>query len=265
MKRSWFKVLCMVLFIALLAPNVFAATPTPQVPQADAATVERVKQEIATGEITDMEDLFLVAYQYLGADLKEEGMTAYINEDGTLGITQILSSEKKMSRSGEVEEKTIAIMSMGVYDSEGSVLSDYYYHNYPASASNSDSQGLVYVTHTMNITIRGVGMYVVEKVRLNNIATQISHSTATYLTRELVQEYTVVDHLFGTTYANSRTTSWPGSGTHTFYAGETGWHDPNSGSVGGYIQTASTLTVENIATPIHIDLRVNFVEIDILE
>ena len=32
MKKSCFKVLCMVLIIALLAPNAFAATPAPEVP-----------------------------------------------------------------------------------------------------------------------------------------------------------------------------------------------------------------------------------------
>ena len=264
MKKSLFKVLCMVLIIALLAPNAFAATPAPEAPLANAATVERVKQEIAAGEITDMEDLFLVAYQHLGADLEEEGMTAYINEDGTLGFTQIISSEKKMTRSGETEEKTIAVMSLGAYDSEGNILSDYYYHNYPISKPNSDSQGLVYVTHTMNITVRGVGAYVVEKVRLNNVATQISHSTNTYLTSELVQEYIVVPEALSGTYSNSKTTAWPGSGTHTFYASDTGWHNPSSGSVGGYFQTASTLTVVNIEEPIHIDLEVKFVDIALL-
>ena len=54
MKKLCFKVLCMVLIIALLAPNVFAAAPTPEAPLADAATVERVKQEVADGEITDV-------------------------------------------------------------------------------------------------------------------------------------------------------------------------------------------------------------------
>lgn len=268
MKKSLFKVLCMVLIIALLAPNAFAATPAPEAPLADAATVERVKQEIANGEITDMEDLFLVAYQHLGADLEEEGMTAYINEDGTLGVTQIIENDNEgasvYSLNGSIEEKTIAVMSLGAYDSEGNILSDYYYHNYPISKPNSDRQGLVYVTHTMNITVRGVGMYVQEKVRLNNIATQISHSTNTYLTSELVQEYIVVPEALSGTYSNSKTTAWPGSGTHTFYASDTGWHNPSSGSVGGYFQTASTLTVVNIEEPIHIDLKVKFVDIALL-
>ena len=47
MKKSCFIILCMVLIIALLAPNVFAATPAPEAPLADAATVARVKQETA--------------------------------------------------------------------------------------------------------------------------------------------------------------------------------------------------------------------------
>jgi hypothetical protein len=125
MKKSLFKVLCMVLIIALLAPNAFAATPTPEAPLADAATVARVKQEIAAGEITDMEDLFQVAYQHLGADLGEEGMTAYINGDGTLGITQILNSEKKMTRSGEVEEQMVAVTSLMILDMTGKQVTDY--------------------------------------------------------------------------------------------------------------------------------------------
>ena len=107
MKKRMFKVLCMVLIIALLSPNVFAATPTPEVPLADEATVTRVKNEITTGEITDMEDVFLVAYQHLGADINEEGMTAYLNEDGTLGITQIISSEMTMTRSGDDPEQPV--------------------------------------------------------------------------------------------------------------------------------------------------------------
>lgn len=94
-KKSLFKILCMVLIIALLAPNAFAATPAPEAPLADAATVERVKQEIAEGQIIDMEDLLLVAYQHLGADINEDGMTAYINEDGTLGITQMTIISKR--------------------------------------------------------------------------------------------------------------------------------------------------------------------------
>ena len=264
MKKQMFRMLCVVLALALLAPNVFAATPAPEAPLADEATVTRVKNEIAAGQITDMEDLFLVAYQHIGADINEDGMTAYINEDGTLGITQIISSEKTMTRSGDFEEKTIAVMSMGAYDSDGNILSDYYYGNHADSASNSDSQGLVYVTHTMNITLRGVGMYYPEKVRLNNIATQISHSSTNYLTSRLVQEYTVVDRILGDTYNDSKTTTWPGSGTHTFYVGDTGWHNPTSGTLGGYISTASTLTVANIAEPIHIDLKVNFVELELI-
>ena len=60
MKKRMFRVLCVVLALALLAPNVFAATPPAEVPLADEATVTRVKNEIAQGEITDMEDVFLV-------------------------------------------------------------------------------------------------------------------------------------------------------------------------------------------------------------
>ena len=125
MKKQMFRVLCVVLALALLAPNVFAATQPPEVPLADEATVTRVKNEIAQGQITDVKDVFLVAYQHLGADLEEEGMTAYINEDGTLGFTQVISAENKMTRSGEAEDFTIATSSMLLVDNDGNQITTY--------------------------------------------------------------------------------------------------------------------------------------------
>ena len=262
MKKSLFKVLCMVLIIALLAPNAFAATPTPEAPLADAATVERVKQEIANGEITDMEDLFLVAYQHLGADLKEEGMTAYINEDGTLGITQILNSEKKMTRSGEVEEKSFVVMSLGAFDVNANLLSDYSYSTVPFYASDSDDAGIVRVTHAMYITMGEHESYGVVEVQLNRIATTIVHTQTGYVSSELVQAYTIFPDFVYPSAQGSHTTHWPASGTHTYYPGDTGSYNPSSGTPGGFLNTASTLTVTNINQPIHIDLTMYFTDME---
>ena len=195
MKKSAFKVLCMVLIIALLAPKAFAATPAPEAPLADAATVERVKQEIADGEITDMEDLFLVAYQHLGADLEEEGMTAYLNEDGTLGITQIISSEKKMSRGGEVEEKTFAVSTIGFFDVNRRDLTITEYYPSP---------------HQSSVTVDGTGVTIVHtsyykgkitpgqfnddasakwEIRINYMVTSIAGAGITNHVTKLVQRY----------------------------------------------------------------------------
>ena len=193
MKKSAFKVLCLVLIIAMLAPNAFAATPTPEAPLADAATVERVKQEIVDGEITDMGDLFLVAYQHLGADLEEEGMTAYINEDGTLGVTQIISSEKKMTRSGEAEEVTFATSVLALIDEDGAIVMSDGYTPYPDYA-NVDIAGIS-IAHTAyyNGKITNEGLEYLQWVQLSHMVTTINGASASNYVTRLEQKYEFVD------------------------------------------------------------------------
>ena len=264
MKKTWFKVLCMVLVVALLAPNVFAATPAPEAPLADEATVTRVKNEIATGQITDMEDLFLVAYQHLGADINKDGMTAYINEDGTLGFTQIISSNSNgdvslCATNGGVEEKMIAVMSLGAFDSEGNILTDYTYTTKPFYGSSSDDEAIVNVTHIMYITASCHEFYGLYKVQLDRISTTIMHTLTGYTSSELLQEYTIDEYYEDLTPLHGRrTTLWPATGTYTYYPGDTGWYNPSSGNLGGFINTSSTVTVTNIDEPIHIDLTLYF-------
>ena len=263
MKKRMFRMLCVVLALALLAPNVFAATPPPEVPLADETTVTRVKNEIAAGEITDMEDVFLVAYQHLGADLEEEGMTAYINEDGTLGLVQIIENDNADASAytlndGSVE-RTIAVMSLGSYDGDGRLLNDYTYETYPFNRSDSDDNGVVNVTHTMYITGEKHSMYGLTRVKLDRISTTIIHTSASYVSSELVQAYKIEDG-YGDIYPlrGSRTIAGPSTGTHTYYPGDTGWYGPTNGNLGGSINTSSTVTVVGIDDPIHIDLTFEF-------
>lgn len=265
MKKQMFRMLCVVLALALLAPNVFAATPTPEAPLADEATVTRVKNEIAIGEITDVKDVFLVAYQHLGADINEDGMTAYLNEDGTLGFTQIISSGNSngdaslCSTNGGVEEKVIAVMSLGAFDSEGNILTDYTYTTKPFYGSSSDDEAIVNVTHIMYITASHHEFYGLYKVQLDHISTTIMHTLPGYTSSELLQEYTIDEYYEDLTpLYGSRTTLWPATGTHTYYSGDTGWYNPSSGNLGGFINTSSTVTVTNIDEPIHIDLTLYF-------
>ena len=238
----------MVLIIALLAPNVFAATPAPEAPLADAATVARVKQEIAAGEITDMEDLFLVAYQHLGADLETEGMTAYINEDGTLGLTQIIDSENKMTRSGQVEEKTIAVTTFAILDNQANLLTDYeYYYNYDEEYS-SGSLSSVYASHTAYINAKypvdsdGNGALYGLEIQLNYMVTNISYSNPAYLASKMIQSYYIMQY-YTEMESGSRTVNNPASSTHTYDPGATDWYDPTSW--GGGIYTAAEIWIAN--------------------
>jgi len=246
MKKSLFKVLCMVLIIALLAPNAFAATPAPEAPLADAATVERVKQEIANGEITDMEDLFLVAYQHLGADLEEEGMTAYINEDGTLGFTQIISSNNSRTRSGEVEEFTFATSTLALIDDNGTVVRGIDY----VPGSDSDSKSVngtsIRIAHIAYYNGRGVLDDPTSQleVRLNYMVTSITGSGSSHTVTSLRQTYThsayeVVDEY------DSRIVYNVVNGPYSFQPSQRSWY-PVYGHT-AVIQTYAEVTISGIA------------------
>lgn len=261
MKKSVFKVLCMVLIIALLAPNAFAATPTPEVPPVDAATVARVKQEVADGEITDMEDLFLVAYQHLGADLEEEGMTAYINEDGTLGITQILSSEKKMTRSGgEVEEYTFATTTMVLLDNEGRQITDYETHNISPDTSYGGAPSVaISATHTAYYNGRKSfsGLYYLYEIQLAYMVTSYSCPDTVHPVTSIQQKYTHyltsvsgVGIQKGETAEKTTYTSLPVDSC-TFTPATRSWF-PDGDYGTGLLETSATIYLEGVTQPITI-------------
>ncbi len=249
MKKSCFKVLCMVLIIALLAPNAFAATPTPEAPLADAATVERVKQEIAAGEITDMEDLFLVAYQHLGADLEEEGMTAYINEDGTLGFTQIINNNNTgdlvlYSRENNNEVSEYAVTSVALLDTEGNVQ-PFSIDTMIGDDSGSLNNISVYVTHTAYIRRNDLGDSV-HKFKLGFMVTSISYNLETFAPLKLVQSYESYQNYGDTPQTASLTTNNPARISHTFNPNTSTWYDSGWGITGG-IRTTATVTFANTA------------------
>lgn len=246
MKKSLFKVLCMVLIIALLAPNAFAATPTPEAPLADAATVARVKQEIANGEITDTEDLFLVAYQHLGADLEEEGMTAYINEDGTLSIIQNICSSN--ARRGSTEQD-FAVTSVALLDTEGNAL--------PFSIDTmigSDSATLnsisVTVTHTAFIRRNYISLDEYE-FKLGYMKTDISYNLTTFAPVLLEHRYVGQQYAFEGTQTASERINNPEWGSHTFNPDNTTWYESGYGYTGG-IRTTVKIWFSNTTETIEL-------------
>ena len=223
MKKRMFRVLCVVLALALLAPNVFAATPTPEVPLADEATVTRVKNEIATGQITDMEDVFLVAYQHLGADINEDGMTAYINPDGTLGVTQVINSEKKMTRSGETEEKSIAVTSMALIDYSGEPITTYEstYNELVYNAYGQLDEVMIYATHTTllaTIYYEDDLGYPHQDMKIQHMITNLACGTNAFTVSRLVQYYEH-QYMYATYPEDSdvRTIYSPSASAYTFY------------------------------------------------
>ena len=254
MKKSCFKILCMVLIIALLAPNVFAATPAPEAPLADAATVARVKQEIATGEITDMEDLFLVAYQHLGADLEEEGMTAYINEDGTLGIKSIINSKEHRTRGGFMVEEELAVTSvLLISDDVTAVNLNTEIISRPISKYGGLDNVMVYAMHTAHYshkyTYDADDEYLNiddEWLKLNSVVTTLTYGSNAFSASKLVQTYHGKQNDFSADHIDSLTTNSPAAITHSFPVSGTQYYDlHDANAVAGFIRTESVVYIAN--------------------
>lgn len=255
MKKSLFKILCIVLVLALLSPNVFAATPAPEVPLAVEATVTRVKNEIATGQITDMEDVFLVAYQHLGADLKEEGLTAYINQDGTLGFTQVLTTNQ--TRSGSMEQE-LAVTSIALLNTDGT-RSTVRIDSLTGYDSGSLSSISVYATHTAYIWRENtVGPDLIDeefRYKLNYAVTTINYNTGSFVPTKLVHEYEGTQYFIGTAddiyETDQDTINNPGNGSHNFDPSSTSWFQSGSG-ITGWIMTTATIYISNTANTIEL-------------
>ena len=262
MKKQMFRVLCVVLALALLAPNVFAATQPPEVPLADEATVTRVKNEIAQGQITDVKDVFLVAYQHLGADLEEEGMTAYINEDGTLGFTQVISAENKMTRSGEAEDFTIATSSMLLVDNDGNQITTYDVVSnaiYDSGYGGLDSVS-VYAVHTAYFNVNSSPDIESEfGIQLSYMVTNITYGSSAYRASQLVQSYQIIKNLNALAITGSKTVPSPAAGTdYEYHPSGMDWYDPLQGAdtYYGHILTTATIYIANTS----LSFQVNAVE-----
>lgn len=259
MKKRMFRMLCVVLALALLAPNVFAATPAPEVPLADEATVIRVKNEIATGEITDMEDLFLVAYQHLGADLEEEGMTAYINEDGTLGFTQVISNSTDngdvslCSTDDVVEEKTYVVSTLGLFNVESGELTYIEYEPQADTVHCSVNGTNVVIVHSAYYNGSGdvSSLNPDLDIRISHMVTTITGADGAHYVTRLVQKY---EHLwFGVpTEEDTKITTNVYSGSYYFTPSNRTWYqtycpDPEC------LKTTVEVYIAGVNTPAYLE------------
>ena len=248
MKKRMFKVLCMVLIIALLSPNVFAATPAPEVPLADEATVTRVKNEIAQGQITDVKDVFLVAYQHLGADLEEEGMTAYINEDGTLGFTQVISSSR--AEDGRLVRDEYALTSILLVDKNGNQITNYsmLLRNANTRASGGFNDIMVYATHTAYYLERIAQREDLSRdfqARLSHMITTISYGNNVYRASRLEQRFDAKQDHGDVIDEGYQITENPIAKDHYYYPSGTKWYWSAITDFGGGINTYATIYISS--------------------
>jgi len=112
--RIYRKLLCLVLVALLMTSSVFAMTVETE--EAKKAIVEtRVKKELLTGQVTSSEDVIRVALEHCDAPIAKDGMTASIDEDGRIQVTQVLNTATKSNAAS----KEIAVTKLVVTDPDG--------------------------------------------------------------------------------------------------------------------------------------------------
>ncbi len=185
MKKSVAKML----LIALIA--LFINTSFPSVEAAEritsdsvsSSTLNRVCDEILTGEITKIEDIFCVASAYMDAGLLQSGITASINKDGRLQIMQLI--DLKTANLQSIHEKSdVAVSVLLVLNPDGTEASGTQYLQ--------DSGGLneysVFAVHTAYFDMRENSFFDPIEVRMTTISTRLIYGTQMTASR-LVHSY----------------------------------------------------------------------------
>jgi hypothetical protein len=208
-----------------------------------------------------MEDLFLVAYQHLGADISKDGMTAYINEDGTLGITQIIENDNSdvsvYSLTSGVAEKTIAVSTLALID-DGAMVTQNIYNPAPDQRSEIIDGTDLYIMHTAYYDGQVIGdpneIDSIWQIRLRYMISSVSHPGVTNQVTKLVQWY---EHRkdFQTTESDIKTTTGIISGSYTFTPGIRSWHNTALYETASIV-TSATFYVTGIEDPVCLEIAI---------
>ena len=260
------KIICVMLCALLFVSNMSIAASANE--NEDEAYVRRVRQELITGEVTDPVDVFKVVYEHLNADIDEDGMTAYIQEDGTLTVTQIVDNNNSRSVGSNVN---IAVSSMRFVDDEGVPLTDYeYYYNelYETNYGQSSTY-MVYVGHTAYYNVRTSGVAWSEiEVQLSYMVTTISYGTNAYTASKLEQSYGIYDtypELDAHPAEGVKTRYSPSAGSYRYSPSSMEWIDPTSGNTGGGIYTLAEVSIANtnVVVLVYTELAFNSIDDDV--
>ena len=192
-----------------------------------------------------MEDLFLVAYQHLGADLEEGGMTAYINEDGTLGITQVIS--RSSSRSSGDDVVRYAVTSILLVDEDGNQIIDYNNNQRTVPDPDYGYGGLdvvsVYAAQTAYYEECFMNGYV--HTRVDYMVTTLDYGHEHYRASRLDQIYAYeVDLATGDAERIVKTTQYPDEGIAYTFPPNGVWRIDGTGN--GRMYTRATVYIENM-------------------
>lgn len=208
---------CTVLSFLLLVLSV-AASPAASLEAAEMITLNRVKHELLTGEVTNVADVLHVASSYMEADFDSNGITANINDAGQLQITQDLGT----STEGNADVKNVASSTIFMLDADGDVYA--YLDDYRENSGGLNEYS-VFAVHTCYLKIRiNDGLLSSMDIKMTYMETTLIYGTAIGA-GQLIHAYRADTDSFGATYVYSVSSpiNSPAEGrAYTYYPND-GW------------------------------------------
>lgn len=229
--------LIMALVMLLCCSGVAFAADTAAHEDAISAREQAARYQLLTGQEAELADVIEIAMEYAGANLWETGITADVEENGCLQITQF-GGPNMAACSGTLQE--IVCTSLMLTDAEGrivdanSVLDEAY-------AGPTDSIDVfayrISATHTAYFAanMNGLGSYMA--FQLTRMVTSVKDAGLAGTT--LVQVYQAArDGVSSPAYSRTSTIYPASYSDYTWHnTVDNNWYTPTSGSPGGYIYT----------------------------
>ena len=221
-------VVCVLVFVSICP--AYAAANTFET---ESQKMDRVKEEILSGNITSDRDVIEVALSEYHARVltaRAKGITDENPEN--LTITQVLNSE---TTAGGTVVETVAQTTLLLVDENGNQLSlsDYEYYDQSGSASGVLEDGYLGATMTMYVTTRRDSLTLDPEVSVSRITGQIryqSGSSASRMTLTYIHHnpYEVIEQdstyysnpSLGTTYSFYPDSSWTPKYTYSQLEGD---------------------------------------------
>ncbi|HIR64202.1 MAG TPA: hypothetical protein IAB92_03180 [Candidatus Faecousia faecigallinarum] len=176
--KKWLSLfLCFALLAALPAARAEGALQA-QDSDFTNSTVERVKSEILSAQITSSAEVLSVALDHLDADITVDGMTTTILDDGRLQITQILSpdnADEIAAHSGAAAGASdMACSTLLVLKPDGTEAT----WTHDMSDSGGINEYSVFAVHTAYFEVMPTGELYGHAVRVTTITTEFFYGTA---------------------------------------------------------------------------------------
>ena len=262
------RFLCLTLTVLLMVPMVVSAAeidggidPIEERLDLSEETVERVKEEVLSGEITSQEDVLTVAlmqYCDTNQDTQVYDLQACsVDEDEPLKIVQVV--DETVDAEGNTSE-TVAVTALLVLDEDGqSVSAAEYYTNYRMTGNKGLNQYSVFATHTTYLKSRTTtadGTFV-RVYYMNTVLTYGTSMTASKLLHRCAYSRDIADWDSG--YIEDSPVNNPVAGTKymftPFSSADDGWVP--RGILGAYVQTSVEVFVGGTSFTICNTLRMD--------